>query len=156
MATRGRKGVRSHAAAAIAAGLLAMLATACAPGMMGEGMGRGMMWGGGARPVTTPAPTVTPGGPGTVSFRRDVEPILRDRCVVCHGGSAGLWLDGYETLMVGGDRGAVIAAGDPAGSELLRRVTGDSQPRMPLNLPPLDAAEIETIRAWIAEGAAKN
>jgi len=135
---------------------LATLAAACAPGMMGGRMGPGMMGGGGPPPETTPAPTVTPGGAETVSFQRDVEPILRDRCGGCHGGSGGLWLDRYETLMVGADRGPVVVAGDPAGSELLRRVAGDRQPRMPLNLPPLDGDEIETLRRWIAEGALKN
>ena len=148
------RGLRARLVAALL--VAGTLLAACTPGMMGGRMGSGMMGGGGPPPETTPAPTVTPGGAETVSFAGDVAPILRDRCVACHGGSGGLWLDRYETLMVGADRGPVVVAGDPVGSELLRRVTGDSQPRMPFNLPPLDGVEIEKLRVWIAEGALKN
>ena len=50
-------------------------------------------------------------------------------------------------------RGPVVHAGDAAGSELLRRLTGSSQPRMPLSGPPfLDAAEITMVERWINAG----
>lgn len=148
---------RAGALAIFAAAVLTLTLAACAPGMMGGRMGPGMMGGGGGPPPeTTPAPTVTPGGSETVSFQRDVAPILTGRCVVCHGGNGGLWLDSYETIMLGGDTGPAIAPGDPAGSLILGRITGDIQPRMPLNLPPLNESQIATIRTWIREGAQKN
>jgi mono/diheme cytochrome c family protein len=85
-----------------------------------------------------------------------VAPLLAARCVVCHTGDAaplGLRLDSFDAVMKGSGRGAVVKAGDPSGSELARRVRGDSQPRMPLVGDPLTAAEIERIERWIASGA---
>ena len=44
----------------------------------------------------------------------------------------------------------MVHAGDAAGSALLRRLTGSSQPRMPLSGPPfLEAAEIAMVERWI-------
>jgi mono/diheme cytochrome c family protein len=126
-------------------------------GMMGRGMmGRGMMGQGGTPPPVTPVPTATPGGSATVSYNRDVQPIFNQNCISCHGGSLGLWLDSYEHVMAGSERGPVVVPGDPDASELYRRVTGVSQPAMPLGLPPLPEKDIETLRQWIAEGAPKN
>ncbi|MGD2084056.1 MAG: hypothetical protein PVF91_13925 [Chromatiales bacterium] len=87
----------------------------------------------------------------------DLQPLLRDRCTVCHSGEAapvGLRLDSYAALMAGSDRGRVVQPGEPAGSELVRRLTGESQPRMPLTGPPwVDAADIARVEAWVAAGA---
>ena len=107
-------------------------------------------------PAVTPVPTATPGGTATVSYRRDIQPLFDQRCVSCHGGSAGLWLDRYEHVMAGSSRGAVVTPGDPEASELYRRVAGLSQPAMPLGGPPLSSEEISLIRTWIAEGAPNN
>lgn len=85
-----------------------------------------------------------------------VAPLLAARCVVCHSGDAaplGLRLDSFDAVIQGSNRGAVVKAGDPKGSELARRIRGDSQPRMPLAGEPLAAAEIERVERWIAGGA---
>lgn len=86
----------------------------------------------------------------------DLAPLLERRCAPCHSGPAaarGLQVDSYAALLAGGARGAVVRAGDPEGSELLRRLTGASLPRMPLTGPPfLDAADIDRFRAWIVAG----
>jgi mono/diheme cytochrome c family protein len=88
----------------------------------------------------------------------DVAPILAERCAVCHNGPAapaGLRLDGYQALIQGGQRGPVVKPGDAAGSELIRRVRGDSQPRMPLTGPPyLSDQQIALLTDWVAAGAA--
>ena len=129
---------------------LAFAAGAC--GMMGNGpIGRVE-----PRPEVTPAPTATPGGLATVSFRDDVSPLLRKDCGLCHGGRVGLYVDSYDTLMAGSSRGKVIAPGDPAKSTLLQRITGVVQPRMPLNRPPMSEKEMAVIETWILEGAANN
>jgi mono/diheme cytochrome c family protein len=87
----------------------------------------------------------------------DLAPILEGRCAMCHGGaapSAGLRLDGIEGLLAGSARGPVVAPGDPEASELVRRLRGTSQPRMPLTGPPyLSDAEIDLFVRWIAAGA---
>ncbi|HEU0225073.1 MAG TPA: c-type cytochrome domain-containing protein [Steroidobacteraceae bacterium] len=86
-----------------------------------------------------------------------VQPILAERCVMCHAGEGaplGLRLDSHAALMKGSSKGPVVKAGDPAGSELIRRIKGESQPRMPLTGPPyLSAGEIALFERWIADGA---
>jgi len=83
--------------------------------------------------------------------------ILAERCVMCHQGEAaplGLRLDSLEGLLAGSRNGPVVKPGDPAGSELVRRLRGQSQPRMPLTGPPfLSEAEIASVEKWIAAGA---
>lgn len=88
-----------------------------------------------------------------------VEPVLQRRCTSCHSASktkGGLRLDTPEHLMEGGDGGAVVEAGAPEASELLRRVTLPlhHEDRMPPDgEEPLGVGETELIRWWIAEGA---
>ena len=95
------------------------------------------------------------GATDAVDFE-DVAPVLASRCVMCHSGggaAVGLRLDTLEDLRRGSSRGAVVVAGDPAGSELIRRLRGDSQPRMPMTGPPfLSPAEIELFESWVAGG----
>ncbi|MBI4603701.1 MAG: DUF1553 domain-containing protein [Planctomycetes bacterium] len=97
-----------------------------------------------------------------VDFAREIKPLFSDRCYACHGPDASarkarLRLDLSEGPF--GDRGGkgpVIRPGDPAASELYRRITAaDPSERMP---PPdsklaLSAAEVERVRRWIEEGA---
>lgn len=87
----------------------------------------------------------------------DVQEIFRQQCVICHQGAnapLGLRLDSHDGVMTGSADGAVIVAGAPEESELIRRVIGESLPRMPLTGPPwLGAEDIATLRAWIAAGA---
>lgn len=90
----------------------------------------------------------------------DVAPILGQHCVLCHNGAAaplGLRLDALEGVLQGSTRGAVVKAGDAEGSELLRRVKGLSQPRMPMTGPPwLSDAEIALIERWVNDGLASG
>ena len=86
----------------------------------------------------------------------EVAPILAQHCVVCHSGSsaaAGLGLDSHDAIVKGSARGAVVKSGDAENSELIRRIKGVSQPRMPLTGPPfLSDSEIATIERWVAGG----
>ncbi|EJO93490.1 hypothetical protein A471_12098 [Ectopseudomonas mendocina DLHK] len=92
----------------------------------------------------------------TPTYHDDIAPLLAKRCLICHSGAnapLGLRLDSLESLLRGSQRGPVVRAGDAAGSELLRRLTGSSQPRMPLTGPPfLDAVEIAMVERWIDAG----
>lgn len=85
-----------------------------------------------------------------------VAPLLQRHCTVCHSGDQapiGLRLDSLEGVLRGSSRGPVVQAGDPAGSELIRRLRGVSQPRMPLSGPPyLPEAQIELFEQWIRGG----
>lgn len=88
----------------------------------------------------------------------DLAPLLRERCLLCHSGpaaAAGLQLDSHAAMVRGGRNGPVARAGRPADSELLRRLTGERQPRMPLTGPPyLSDAEIDLFARWVADGMA--
>ncbi|UCH74303.1 MAG: c-type cytochrome [Rhodospirillales bacterium] len=98
--------------------------------------------------------------PGESVAWSDVAPILMKRCVKCHtdGGlrgrpPEGLRLKTREMVLAGGERVAVIP-GNAGASELVRRIRGQSRPRMPLDGPPfLDGDEIRLITDWIAQGA---
>ena len=94
--------------------------------------------------------------PAAVDFSRDVKPIFDRSCSGCHGEKQQLGqlrLDSRKIVLEGGVSGKTVVAGKPEESELYRRVAGSSdQPRMPMG-GELPAAEIETIRQWIAEGA---
>lgn len=86
----------------------------------------------------------------------ELAPLLAERCVVCHAGdsaAAGLKLDSLEGVLQGSAKRKVVQAGEPAGSELIRRLRGSSQPRMPMTGPPFLAdAEIARFEQWIAAG----
>lgn len=109
-----------------------------------------------SRPEVTPAPTATPGGVATVSYREDIAPLLKKDCVSCHGGQIGLYVDSYDTLLAGSSWGKVVIPGDTSNSTLLQRIKGEIQPRMPLNRPSMSLEEIALIETWIREGAANN
>lgn len=86
----------------------------------------------------------------------ELQPIFQQRCVICHSGSgaaAGLALDTLDGLRKGATRGPVVVPGQPARSELIKRLNGQSLPRMPLTGPPwVEARDIARIERWIAAG----
>jgi mono/diheme cytochrome c family protein len=86
----------------------------------------------------------------------DLAPIFTERCVICHSGDAapsGLRLDNLEGVLKGGVNGPVVKAGDPAASELIRRIKGIAQPRMPMTGPPfLPDDQIALFEAWVVGG----
>ncbi len=75
---------------------------------------------------------------------------------MCHSGPAavrGVRLDTYDGILEGGDRGDIVKSGDPGASELIRRVKGESTPRMPMTGPPfLNDSQISVLEKWIASG----
>lgn len=82
-----------------------------------------------------------------------VQPIFEKHCVSCHGTSSGLGLESRDKVMAGSESGPVVAPGDPAASLLVKHLTGEAKPRMPLGQRALPATDIDTIRAWIQAGA---
>jgi Planctomycete cytochrome C len=86
----------------------------------------------------------------------EVSEIFKERCVMCHsavaGASKGLRLDDYTAALTGSERGAVLIPGDVEGSELVRRLLGQSTPRMPFLSVPLPTEQIALIESWIAAG----
>ena len=86
-------------------------------------------------------------------FAFDVLPILRAKCIACHGdkaAQAGLTLTSRDALLRGGHSGAAVLPGKPNDSLLLSMV---STGRMPVAGPKLTPAEVDTLRQWIEQGA---
>ena len=86
----------------------------------------------------------------------DLAPTLGAQCAICHQGEGaplGLRLDSAEGLLAGSRNGPVVRAGNPAESELIRRLRGTSLPRMPMTGPPfLDEADIARFERWVEGG----
>jgi mono/diheme cytochrome c family protein len=88
-------------------------------------------------------------------FEKKVRPLLLEKCASCHGpekARGGLRLDTAAGLVKGGSNGAVVVAGKPDESPLIRAVrqTGD------LKMPPkgkLTDQEIADLVAWVRSGA---
>lgn len=98
-----------------------------------------------------------------IRFNRDVRPILAEHCLQCHGFDAharqsGLRLDDREKAVLPADSGAIaLVPHKPEHSELIRRITANHADVLmppPDFKKPLTASQIETLRQWIAEGAA--
>ena len=97
-----------------------------------------------------------------VEFQRDVQPILSEHCLQCHGSDegqrqSGLRLDLRDSALQGGESGQkAVVPGKPDDSELLRRITSDDAEILmppPHLKKPLAATQIETLKQWIANGA---
>lgn len=86
----------------------------------------------------------------------DVSAVFTKRCVMCHsalaGASKGLRLDDYAAALAGSERGVVLVSGNAADSELIRRLRGESTPRMPFLGRPLPDDEIALIESWVMAG----
>jgi hypothetical protein len=99
--------------------------------------------------------------PEAVEFNRDIRPIFSDRCYTCHGPDQAnrkskLRLDTEDGAKVdlGGHFG--IVPGDPAKSEVIRRITADEGRRMPpswAGLPRLSEREVSLLTRWVEQGA---
>lgn len=104
------------------------------------------------------------------SLATDVAPIFTQRCVMCHiAGAAQGGLDLYSnlwaaTVSVKSTESSLnlVEPGDPQKSYLYLKLTGEqltaggSGAQMPFQAGQLDAAQLELIRSWIAQGAQNN
>ena len=92
-------------------------------------------------------------GSAKVDFGRDVQPILRENCVGCHGPlkqQAGMRVDRKSSVMKAFSRRVV--PGSSQNSFLYHRIIGEYGSPMPPD-GALKPAEIATIKAWIDQGA---
>ena len=103
-----------------------------------------------------PPPVVKATGKETISFSRDIAPLLAASCMDCHGTErprARFSANTFESLLKGGESGPNITPGKGADSLLVKKLKGLDGDRMPLNLDPLPTDAIAKIEKWIAEGA---
>ena len=96
-------------------------------------------------------------GDETVSFSRDLAPLLAEKCNGCHGTNRprnGFSMNTFSLLLNGGDSGPPVLPNDTAGSLIVRKLRGTGGgERMPLNQDPLPEATIVLFEKWIDEGA---
>ena len=93
-----------------------------------------------------------------VSFVREIAPVLRDKCLTCHGpekAKGEYRLDTFELLQKpGSSKATPITAGAPGQSHLFELVTAtDEDDRMPQKDEALPNKQIALIERWIMEGA---
>ncbi len=110
------------------------------------------------QPAATPMATVQMAtGKETVSFAKDIAPVLVANCTGCHGAMRprnNFSLLTMEGLLRGGDRGEPILPGKPADSLLVKKLKGTADgARMPMGRTPLDDGTMAKIEKWIEEGA---
>jgi len=108
--------------------------------------------------LSTSTPEVAPADAGALAFTREVQPILQQNCLKCHGPEkqkGGLRLDSKEAALKPGESGeTAIVPGDLAKSSLLHRIVSDDpDDQMPPEGHRLPAAEVATLQRWIASGA---
>jgi hypothetical protein len=94
-------------------------------------------------------------GVSTVSFQKQIAPILKEKCEVCHRTRSplgGLSVSTYAEFFKGGRGGGILQPGKPESSTLLAYLTG-RRTLMPKGGPPLPDSDIALFRTWITEGA---
>jgi len=98
--------------------------------------------------------------PGPVDYATEIAPILKSKCVSCHGPdvqSGGLRLDSIAAVRKGGAHGSLFTAGKGADSLIMQRILGKGGgPRMPMGFAPLTPEATAKIQAWIDQGALAN
>src|SRR5262245_26935527 len=91
-----------------------------------------------------------------VDFRKDVQPILNQNCIGCHGPNQqmnGFRLDRRSDALRGATIGKPILPGDSARSAMYIRLVSDQLgPKMPPT-GALPAAQVDMIKQWIDQGA---
>src|SRR5580704_19706150 len=90
----------------------------------------------------------------TLTFERDIRPILRVHCLDCHGNQnvrkGALDMRLRRLMVKGGESGPALSPGHPEESYLLDRVKAGE---MPPGDQKLSSAEIAVLETWIREGA---
>src|SRR5687767_8435562 len=92
----------------------------------------------------------------TVSFAKEVQPLLAARCGSCHlhgKKNGGFRMDSRELFLAGGDSGPVVKVGKSAESTIIRLVAAlRPDERMPPDGPILSNEHVAILRAWIDQG----
>ena len=107
----------------------------------------------------------------TVSFKKDVFPLVQTYCLPCHAeenfNPSELSMDNYKLLMAGGKSGPSVVKGKSAESLMVQKL-GPKPPegeRMPLNPKKkvkegkavwMKEEEVKAIAKWIDQGAKEN
>ena len=88
-------------------------------------------------------------------FETRVRPLLAANCYSCHTSSkmGGLRLDSRDSIISGGKSGPAIVVGDPDASLILQAVRRTHERLKMPPTAPLKVEEVETLAAWVKQGA---
>ncbi len=93
----------------------------------------------------------------TVSFARDIAPVIAENCKGCHVEAqqirGNLNMNSFARLIRGGMSGDLLVQGNAKESLLVQKLRGTAGQQMPVNRPALDDVTIEKFETWINEGA---
>ena len=112
--------------------------------------------------AAAPASAVQPPDSQLPDYQQDVQPILAEHCGHCHGvddqsRKGDLRLDIRQNALEGGESGQpAIVPGRPDESEMVSRILSDDPDTImppPHEKKPVSAAQIKTLKDWIASGA---
>jgi mono/diheme cytochrome c family protein len=102
------------------------------------------------------AQAAAPSSDGLRFFENKVRPLLVQNCQDCHGASkhkGGLRLDNLPYMLQGGEQGPALVPHQPDKSLLMKAIGyADKDMQMPPD-GKMSAADIATLRQWIAMGA---
>lgn len=97
----------------------------------------------------------------SVSFAKDILPVLRQNCLACHNASKAeseLALDTVAAMLKGGAGGSVVVPEKSGESRLLAIAAGSEEPLMPpaenkVGAARLTSEQLGLLKRWIDEGA---
>ena len=91
-----------------------------------------------------------------VDFSHQIVPILREHCAECHAGDkkkGGFSFNDRESLMEGGEDGAVVVSGKSTESALIKAILStDPDEQMPPKGKRVPAEQTALLKQWIDEG----
>ncbi len=90
-----------------------------------------------------------------ISYGRQVALIFAFHCNHCHATPPAAAAGGLITATYAGVKASIVA-GDAGKSPLMEYIDGRRAKRMPLDAPPLERTQIDTIAQWIKEGARED
>ncbi len=98
-----------------------------------------------------------PGSGPAVDFKKEIEPLLKARCIECHGPDkqrGGYRLDSRVLATESGDTGKKgVVPGKSAESSVVSRIAGRDGKRMPPKGDPLTKEQAALVSRWIDSGA---
>src|SRR5205085_1215978 len=93
----------------------------------------------------------------TVSFEKEVEPVLTAKCYTCHAGNVKrgrLDLSNVAGMFKGGAHGPALAPGKSSESLMIKLAGRTAKPHMPpKDEEPLTPQELAVLKLWIDQGA---
>src|SRR3954470_13481807 len=109
-----------------------------------------------AEKKAAPAEKKAGGAPAakSLSFMRDVAPILVENCIACHNprkSESKYVMTTFAQLAKGGQLGEdiILEPGDPEASYLVELIRPDGQPQMPYKQDPLPPEKVAVIERWV-------